>query len=165
MKIDFRDNNFIVFFNNKISDNINFIDKNELENFFKKIFEKIKDIYDISISGSYNIELFIDYDYGIIALIKKDDVEYFDYYDSQIDINITISKYDKFVYKLKGALDKRFGKYCDIYYYDNDFYVVPKRIDFISMGYLIENCEMIYGKKVSCIIKNGVKISNRFYVY
>ena len=76
-----------------------------------EIFDKIKDIYDISISGSYNIELFIDYDYGIIALIKKDDVEYFDYYDSQIDINITISKYDKFVYKLKGSLDKRFGKY------------------------------------------------------
>lgn len=164
MKIDFRGNNFIVFLNKKISDKINFLDKEELEDYFRNLFTRLKDIYDLDICGSYNIEVFNDNDYGVILSIRKDDIEYFEYYDGQIDMSIVVSKYDKFIYKLSGSLDEKIVNKCDLYKYNNDLYVIPRKLNFINFGYLIENSEIIYGKIAYDIFSNSVKISNKFYV-
>lgn len=164
MKIEFRDDNFIVFLNKRFSKKINFLDKIKLEDYFKKLFNKLKEVYNIDISGSYKIEVFRDDNYGVILSIKKDFDDYFDYYDDQVDMSIIMSKYDKFVYRLSGFLDSRIIRDCDVYFYNNDFYICPFKLSFINIGYLLENCEIIYGKDVCNIINNGAKIPNNVYV-
>lgn len=164
MKIDFRGNNFIVFLNKKYSEKIDFLDKEELETYFRKLFIKFKDTYDIDVCGSYNIEVFTDNNYGIILSIKQDDVDYFEYYSDQIDMSIVISKYDQFIYKLIGNLDETVKKNCEFCIYDNDVYVIPKNIDFIDIGYLVENSEIVYGRKAYDVIHNGFKVIDSLYV-
>jgi len=164
MKIDFRDNNFVVFLNKKYSEKINFFNNNELETYFRSLFIKFKDIYNIDISGSYNIEVFNDNNYGIVLSIEQDDSEYFDYYSDQIDMSIIISKYDQFIYKLIGNLNDNIKKDCELFIYNNDIYVKPKNVNFINIGYLIENAEVVYGRKAYNVITNGFKISDSLYV-
>lgn len=164
MKIDFRGNNFVVFLNKKYSEKINFFNNDELETYFRSLFIKFKDIYNIDISGSYNIEVFNDNNYGIVLSIEQDDSEYFDYYSDQIDMSIIISKYDQFIYKLIGNLNDNIKKDCELFIYNNDIYVKPKNVNFINIGYLIENAEVVYGRKAYNVITNGFKISDSLYV-
>ncbi len=144
MKIDLRGNNLIVFLNKSNVSDIDFFNRSELEDYFRKLFLKFNNDYDINMNGSYNIDVYIDDSYGIVLEIVKEDVEYFDYCDV-VDMKITVSKYKNFLYKLNGYLNN-FDN-CDLYLYDGFFYISPHNIDFYSLGILIENSEIIYGKK------------------
>lgn len=155
MKIDFRDNNLIVFLNKKMVSGVDFFNKSILEKYFRDLFLKFNETYDIDMNGSYNINVFADDNYGIVLEIEKEEIEYFDYYDV-VDMNITISKYNKFLYKLNNYIDN-LGK---IYLYNENLYLEPINIDFFKMGLLIENSEVVYGKKCIDIIKNGKEVGN-----
>ena len=137
MKIIINDSdNFILFFNklNDISlDN---------EDDYKNIFLKLKHFYNIDIYGFYNINVFIDNNYGYILKIKKEDD--LDLYYKQIDMLISVEKIN-ILYKVNdfffiNNLDK-----FNIYFYDDFFYL--EIIDEISdkeYNYLLENSEIIY---------------------
>ena len=137
MKIIINDSdNFILFFNklNDISlDN---------EDDYKNIFLKLKHFYNIDIYGFYNINVFIDNNYGYILKIKKEDD--LDLYYKQIDMHISVEKIN-ILYKVNdfffiNNLDK-----FNIYFYDDFFYL--EIIDEISdkeYNYLLENSEIIY---------------------
>ncbi len=153
MKIDFDDNNLIVFLNNKRVEGVDFFDSMQVENYFRNLFLKLND-YGYELSGSYSISVFIDEKCGVILEISENDIEYFDCYD--VDMDITISKYKNFIYKLNHFINKIDG---NIYCYDGNFYFDPDYNDFISYGLLIENCEIVYGKKCFDIKKMGEKIS------
>ena len=75
MKIEFRDNNLVVFLNKKIIEGVNFFDNSELENYFKGLFLKIDSDYGIDMEGSYNISVFIDEFFGAILEVVKDNPE------------------------------------------------------------------------------------------
>jgi len=157
MKIDVRDNNLIVFLNKKMVSNVDFFNKSELEDYFRSLFLKLNSDYDFDMSGSYSIDVFIDKNYGVVLEIEKDDIDYFDYYDNVIDMKITISKYSDFIYKLEGNIGNLF-EFCDIYLFNGDIYVDPVNIDFLNLGFLIENSEIIYGKKCLDIRHSSKKI-------
>ena len=160
MKIDFRDNNLIVFLNKRSVDGLDFYNKSELEKYFRNLFLLFKDIYDFELSGSYDINVYIDNCYGAILEIISVDDNYFDYCDV-IDMNIVVSKYKNFLYKsdiLVNNID------CSVYSYNGCFYYEPNDSDFFKLGLLIENSDIIYGEDVCFIKRNGLKLSNSLVV-
>ena len=72
-------------------------------------------------------------------------------------MKITISKYNKFIYKIEGNIEKIKNK-CTIYLYNDNFYAKTNNIDFIDQGILLENSEPIFGIKAENVIKKGKKV-------
>lgn len=168
MKVDIIDeNNIIVFLNQFFIKDMNFLDKNLLEDQFRKLFLKLKDIYNIEINGYYDINIYIDKYYGSILEIKKEEIEYLDYFDDQIDMRIIISKYSIFLYKIIDIFEipKDILKNSIIYKYQNNLYLeLKKKIDNIEMGKLLENSFLVYGVVSDKILKNGRKIKNNLNI-
>lgn len=155
MKVEFRDNNFIVFLHKKFIVDIDFFNKSVLEKYFRNLFMKFKDYYNIDVSGSYEITVYVDDVYGAILYIVKEDLDYFDYYDNQVDMTIIISKHKKFLYKLKCPIDDVIFSKCDIYLYNESFYILPNDVDYVLLGSLLECSELVYGDDASEIICHG----------
>lgn len=168
MKVDIIDeNNIIVFLNQFFTKDMNFLDKNLLEDQFRKLFLKLKDTYNIEINGYYDINIYIDKYYGSVLEIKKEEIEYLDYFDDQIDMRIIISKYSVFLYKIIDIFEipKNILKDSLIYKYKNNLYLeLKKNIDNIEMGKLLENSFLVYGTVADKILKNGRKIKNNLNI-
>lgn len=156
MKIDIEDdNNLIVFLNRVVSDNFNFTEKDNLEDNFRSIFNSIKDRYLLDISGYYNIIMYKDNIYGIILEVEKDPLEYFDYFN-QIEMRITLSNHDVFLYKI---IDNNLNFDIDnieLYSYKGNLYAKAKEtISLIELGKLLEYSNIIYGEKTNIVLKYG----------
>ena len=160
MKIDYKNDKFIVYFSKINNYSFDFKNREKLEEDFKRLFLKISELYNIDFCGSYNVEVFNDKYYGIILLIKEDECEYMDYYHDQIDMNININNRDGFLYKIIGNMYNRINNKCDLYLYNKEIYVNLKNDDDKILNYLIENCEIIYGNIVNEVILNGKLIKN-----
>lgn len=158
MKIDVRDNNLIVFLNNKYIEVIDFYNTRELEKYFRELFFKLSDDYDFDLSGSYNIEVFIDRNCGVVLDIESID-SYYDCCDI-VDMNISISKYKGFLYRSDCFIDID----CNIYFYGCNFYYEPLNVSFFDIGKLFENSDIIYGSDVYNIKSNGKLLSNRLII-
>ncbi len=157
MKIEKKDNNLIVFLNKKNIPQIDLNNKIELEKNFQKIFNKLNTIYDMEINGYYDINMYNNEQYGMILEIKQKDSDYFEYYDT-VDMNITLSKYKDILYKIEN-FNKKIIDNSTIYIYKGEIYIEPKNIEFQKLGLIIENSEIIYGKKTNTIKNNGKKIN------
>ena len=160
MKIDFKDNNLIVFLNKRNIDGIDFYNKSELEKYFRNLFLILNDAYNFDLSGCYDINVYIDNYYGVVLEIISVDDNYFDYCDV-IDMNIIISKYRNFLYK-SDILVKNID--FTIYSYNGSFYYELNDSDFFKLGLLIENSDIIYGEDAYIIKKNGKKISHSLVI-
>lgn len=155
MKIENRDNNLIVFLNKKISSKIDIKNEINLEKYFQNLFQKLNDLYEMELYGSYEIVMY-DNPYGIILEIKKQDIDYFEYID-RVDMKINISKYNEVIYKIKDNIEQ-IKNLCEIYTYKDSFYCVPKTSSFEKNGIILENSDIIYGKKCKEIKQNLKKI-------
>ena len=168
MKVDIIDeNNIIVFLNQFFTKDMNFLDKDLLEEQFKNLFLKLKDIYNIEINGYYDINIYIDKYYGSILDIKKEEIEYLDYFDDQIDMRIILSKYSVFLYKIIDIFEipKDILNSSLVYKYQNNLYLeLRKKIDNIKIGKLLENSFLVYGPITDKILKNGRKIKNNLNI-
>lgn len=112
----------------------------KIEENFKQIFETLKYCYNIEINGFYDIDVYIDKNYGIIIEMKKEDID-FDFYD-QVDMKISFHN-QKFLYQIEDI--KRNKK---IYKYKNKFYTnkydiehsipIYKTIDIFKYAKVIE---------------------------
>ena len=158
MKIEKEDNNLIVFLNKRKIDKIDFKDKVLLEKYFQKLFLKLNDIYGLDMCGSYEIILYNN-SYGLILEIKKQDIDYYDYYN-EINMQITIANDNDVLYKMNDCLT--FVNNCDTYIYEGEIYIKPIDYDFIDIGIIFENSEIIYGKNVKKILSCAQKIDNSF---
>ena len=151
MKIEVIDDNIIVFLNKFIVNNLDYRDSNVLESELKKIFDKLNKLYNIKIKGYYDVNLYIDNNYGIILELIKDDIGYDDF-DEVIDMRILT--YDiNLLYKIKNLIPLEIKH--KIYFYRNNLYLeIDENIDSIKMGKILENSEIIY-KNTEDIIKYG----------
>lgn len=156
MKVSIEDeNNFIVFLNNK---KFNFEDKEKLEDYFKEIFNEIKKRYNFDVSGYYDIVVYNNELFGMILTMKKEEFEYYDYFDNQVEMKIVISPYNEFIYKLENNDLNINLKNSDIYLHNGNIYILPnKDIKNIEFGYILEYTTVIYGHKAEEIIKNAKK--------
>ena len=141
MKIErIDDNNIIVFLNKlKLKEKM-IISSNYLEEYFRKLFQILKNKYNIEIGGYYSITLYQDNIYGVILDIKKDFEDYFDYYDNQVDMKIDIVKDSMILYRIDNysILKEKTYEYINMYLYDNNIYIKPKKnIGDIYLGDII----------------------------
>ena len=161
MKIErLSEDNFIVFLNNLYINNHNLELKVNLEECFKNLFKILSNSYNINISGYYDIKIYCDKLYGYVLDIKREELDFYDYYDEQIDMKISVNESQKFLFKLKdtSVLNNMILEYCHLFKDEKDVYIIPKKtINQQLLGNIIENSEIIYGslaKKILMRCKN-----------
>lgn len=150
MKVDYRDNKLIVFFNKKHL----ILDKLNIDREVRSLLLKISKTFNIDFDGCYNIEVFIDDNIGTVLSIVKDNLEYYDY--DLVDINVTLSNCDKFMFEYNDMFDMSFK--CNYYLYKNKIYCLPIDYGFIDLGFVFEFSSIIYGSIVDDIMKDGEEI-------
>lgn len=158
------DGKLIVFLNNLYLKKNSFSLKNNLEKYFKNLFIKLNEFYDIEIKGFYNINIYQDNLFGIILEMDKEDLDFYGFYDDHIDMKIKIMKKEKFLFALDkfSMLNKDILDYCKIYKYNSNFYVIPKRtVSDINIGFILENSKIIYGEDAYKIINKAKLINNK----
>ena len=157
MKIIRKDENTFDFYLQKQSfKNINFDNKNTLENYFQDFFLKLKQNYKFDVCGFYAIDIYIDNTYGVVISMLKEDVDYYDYFNSNIDMQISKPKKTKFLYKVDDLffIDKKILNKLEIYDYMGDYYLKSNNISNKEIIKLIEFSEIIYDETEK-IIKFG----------
>lgn len=98
MKIDFKDNTYIVFLNKYNIIDMDFSNTKVLENDLKTLLLRLKKYYKIDIKGYYNIIVYLDEYYGAVLKIEEDN-DYYDYFDDTIAIRMKKVK-SKFLYEV-----------------------------------------------------------------
>lgn len=142
MKINVQDDCLIIYVNNKYLD----LDEERLEDSLTNLLYKIKKIYNIPLNGYYDTEIYLNDYYGMIISMEKDDIEFIDYYDNQIDMRTSIKKVD-FLYLIEDNyyFDLLKNKKIKLYLYKNKIYVqINQQIDDDLMNNIIEHSSIIY---------------------
>ena len=117
---------------------IDVYDKEYIKDFFKEIFVKLKDKYDLN--GIFDVDVYVNLEYGMIIEICPI-CDFLD--DIDMRIKFHIDSIFLVIINTNSILD-----YNDVYYYMGKFY-----------GTYLGLCdsEIIY-KDVDKIIKNGIKV-------
>ena len=148
----------IVFFLNKIYlDNIDLKDENLIEKKLIKLINKIQKQYTIDLNGYYNVYIYKDKNYGLIIEMEKEKLDYLDYFNNQIELNIEIIE-DTFLYKTDNifTIDKTLLEKLIIYINKDEIYLkIKENINDIELGQIIENSQIIYGNKAKSIKKQS----------
>lgn len=122
-----------------------------------KLINKIQNLYDIDLSGYYNVFIHKDNNYGIVIDMQKEDLEYLDYFNNQVELNIEIIE-DSFIYKIEDPfnLNRSLLSKFNIYKNGSDLYLKAKGdISDIELGIILENGETIYGERANSILKKS----------
>ena len=155
------DENIVIFLDKLYLNNIDLKDYNLIEKKLIKLINKIQNKYLIDLNGYYNVYIYKDENYGIIIYMQKEELEYIDYFNEQLEFNIEVIE-DSFLYKIDDILrlEKPLLNKFIIYKNKDNLYLKPKeKISNIELGIILENSEIIYGaqadkiKKKSQIIK------------
>lgn len=158
MHIEVVDNfNMIIYLNSAHSKLIS-NNKEDVQECFKNLFSKLKDYYNININGFYNIKAFKDKYYGMILELSKEDIDYIEYFDGQVDMNITFENNCTFLYEIDDYfdLDKKIIKNTKLYKYKGKFYIqIVKNISSADIGKIMEFGKIIYDDMTKQIIKKG----------
>lgn len=151
MKLEVLNLNNIVFYLNKdYLNSINFNINENVEQEFKKLFIKLKNIYNLNLNGYYEVIVYVNDIYGIIIEMEKDDDEYIKIFGDTLDMKITFKFDSDIFYKIEDISFITFKNY-NLYYYDNGLYLSLKnnlRIPYKDYLYLLENSSIIYGDEL-----------------
>ena len=132
-----------IYIKKELLNNINFNNKDNLEEYLKKLFKTLKDKYSIIVEGSYDITIYVDKYYGIILHLEKDDLDYYDYFKNQVDMRIVIVHTD-FMYHVEDIPTSLVNK-VKVYIKNNCIYLkIKKQLTDLEMMRLLENSEVSY---------------------
>jgi len=153
MKVVARDNLIVLYLNNALYENIDLKDKENLNKSIKKLLLKLHDNYNLDFKGYYDITLYVDRNYGVIIEIKKEELEYLDYFGNSIEINTKILE-DSFLYEMNDII---FNDNYLLYTLNGNIYIkINKPVNSVFMGTLLEKTnKIIYGKERKRIIKKA----------
>lgn len=120
---------------------------------FKELFLKLKKYYKLDLKGYLKINVYQDNNYGVILEIIKEDIEYIDYFNNQVEMKIII--YDEeFLYLLNNVYDIKILKKGQIYQKDNIYFKINKKLAKNEMLNLLENVKIIYEpEEIARIVK------------
>lgn len=153
MKIEMFENKYLVFLNKEKISNIDFKIKKQVETCFRDIFSKIKKRSDKDISGLFNIKVYLNDLFGSILIIEKENIEYYEYFSNQIDMQIEI-EYDATVLlefnDIFDVISKR-----KIFSFNKKYY-----IEYIEDINYTEFSNIVYGEKAENIMKKAVVLDN-----
>lgn len=144
MKVEMLSNTIIVY----LLDNNKYNEESDIKKILINVFDNLEKYYNITFTGDYNLELYINRYYGMILEIKENE----DFiYDDIVNLKLNVLRDTLFLYEVDDPLE--YINY-EIYYYNDKFYVNAKRKDIN----LIENSNLVYGDIVYKIIGRGIKI-------
>lgn len=154
------DENVVIFLPNF---SLDFSNKKDLEKYFKELFLKLEDQYDMTMRGFYQIKIYQDRYYGAIFEINKEDIPYFDYLEEQIEMSIQIMKHTFFLYQVEDILEfKKISSFLSIYYYQDHFFIeIKEKLSPNIYWKLLEHSHLMYGSIVQNIVKFGNRIDFR----
>lgn len=139
------DNILDIYLKKEIIKGIDFKDKENLENYLKKIFRILKDKYDIKIEGYYEIDAYIDNNYGVILNLNREDFDYYDYFKNQVDMKISIID-NEFLYEVEDIPKSLLNKVNVIIEGDKIYLKINKKLEDIEMMKLLESSKIIYDR-------------------
>ena len=129
---------------------INFNLEENVEKEFKRLFIKIKDIYNINMNGYYEVIVYINDIYGMIIELEKDTDEYVKIFGDTVDMKITFKFDSSIYYELENYITFNIDKY-NLYFYNDKFYL--ELLDYSKFTYLeylklLESSSIVYGKEL-----------------
>ena len=146
MKIIFTSDSILdVYIKKELIKDVDVKDKICLENYLKKLLKTLKDKYNISIQGFYDITIYIDKYYGIIINFEKDDIDYYEYFKNQVDMKLVIID-SEFIYKVSDIPFNILDKVKVLIKNNNIYLKIKKELNDLEMMNLLENSEIIYEK-------------------
>lgn len=144
MSIKFIDNLILdIYIKRELINNIDFNSKDDLEKYLKKLFKTLKNKYDITIEGFYDITVYIDKFYGVIFHLEKEDIDYYDYFKNQVDMRL-ITKDTEFMYLVDDIPEYLINKVNVCVKGNNIYLKIKERLTNLEMMKLIENSKLIY---------------------
>ena len=134
-----------IYIKKELIDNIDFSNKSDLEKYLKKLFKILKNKYNITIEGFYDITVYIDKYYGVVIHMEKDDVDYYDYFKNQVDMRI-INIDTNFLYLVDDIPEYLLNK-IDVIIIDNEIYLKIKEVlSKVEMMKLLEISKVVFDK-------------------
>ncbi len=146
MSIKFTDDlTFDIYVKKQVIEDVDFNDRESLEKYLKKLFKTLKNKYNITVEGFYDITVYIDKYYGVIFHLEKEDLDYYDFYKNQVDMRI-ITIDTEFMYKVDdiplNLLDK-----INIFAINNEIYIkIKDDLTNLEMMELVENSRLVFDK-------------------
>lgn len=137
---------------------IDFDSMDKVEQDLKNILLRLKYYYFIDIQGFYQVKIYKDIYYGLILELTKDTLDYFDYYDGEIDMRIELIESD-FLYEVRDILElpKNILKKSEIYIDNNTHYIKIK--EKIDMSQVLEYAYNLHYKSSPFLLKEKNRIS------
>ena len=154
MSIKFTDDlTFDIYVKKQVIEDVDFNDRESLEKYLKKLFKTLKNKYNITVEGFYDITVYIDKYYGVIFHLEKEDLDYYDFYKNQVDMRI-ITIDTEFMYKVDdiplNLLDK-----INIFAINNEIYIkIKDDLTNLEMMELVENVRSFESKAFTAIFKD-----------
>lgn len=148
MKCTIENNKIIVYVEKYTKNYLDDIDY--LEDYFRKIFIKLKEKYNIKVQGFCNVDVYTDNSDMVLEI--EEEKELVDYYEDIIDMKISIHE-STFLYEVLNIFN--INKYIngDIFLYKNKFYIKKKDMNFN----ILEHLKLVY--------KDTNKIINKKWRY
>ncbi len=154
MKLVVNENKVILYLNKMYMQTLDFKNKEETEKYLKFLLNKLASRYDINFNGYYLVHIYIDMSYGVIIELTKEELEYLDYFNNQIEMNTKIT-HGSFLYEVHNLDDKVFTKFYVYKLKDKLYLRIKKELSDFEMAEVIENANIIYGKKADTIIRKA----------
>lgn len=159
MKVEFEDQyHVIVFLMDDSIRGIDFSSREDLEVYFKQLFLKLGEYYDIGIDGYFNITIYFDQNYGAILDVEKDSLDYFDCMDNEVEMSIQVVKNAFVLYQIEDPflLNRRFLKRHQLFFYRGSYYVrLCHPVGRKGLYSLMECSQIIYGNITNNIVRYG----------
>lgn len=161
MKLEvFNLNNIVFYLSKEYLNKIHFKIDVDVEKEFKKLFIRLKNIYNLNLNGYYEVIVYINDLYGIIIEMEKDDDEYIKIFGDTLDMKITFKFDCEILYKIENIDFIDFSKY-NLYYKNNNLYIsiknkyLPEKNEYLN---LLENSKLVYGSDLKKLKLNLKKI-------
>ena len=144
----------ILYLNKMYIQSLDFKDKEVAEKYLKVLLNKLALKYDMNFNGYYLVHIYIDMSYGVIIEAKKEDLEYLDYFNNQIELNTKIT-HGSFLYEISDLNSDYFNNFY-VYKLKDKLYLRTKQeVSDFEMGTIIEKARIIYGKEADKIIRKA----------
>lgn len=148
---------FILYLNKMYIQSLDFNNKEVAEKYIKNVFLKLSHKYNFEVSGYYIAKIYVDTNYGIIIEVKKEELEYLDYFSNQIEMDTKVIE-GPFLYEITNLYYSLLDKFS-LYKLQDKLYLLAKEdINDIEMGQLLEISKVIYGKRAREVLLKAKKV-------
>ena len=131
-------------------------DKNTIESCLYKILKRLKKLYNVEVYSTFNVECYINDNYGVILVIERE-YDPFNLYSKKTDLNVKFYDNSLFLYEVDDYFIKNKFYNIDIYIYNNKIYMDIKDNDVINIVEYTKN--ILFGDIVLKVVSSSNQIN------